>query len=86
MSHPFRENLTAVSEAGATWLCCTGCGHRLCTASDDWRMACRKKTFPPNHAGPLMDTLDGRYLFEKLYCPACGALFDAHMVEVKNVF
>ena len=31
-----------------------------------------------------MNILDGRYLFEKLYCPVCGVLLNAQMVEVKN--
>lgn len=86
MSHPFRENLAVVGDAGETWLCCTGCGHRLCAASQDWRAYCRKRIFPPTNAGPLMNILDGRYLFEKLYCPVCGVLFNAQMVEVKNEF
>ena len=35
-------------------------------------------------AGPLMKVLVGRYLFEKLYCPACGVLLNAEMVEEKH--
>jgi acetone carboxylase gamma subunit len=84
VSHPFRENLVVVSDGGETSLCCVACGHRLSAARQDWQAACRKKTFPPTHAGPLMNILDGRYLFEKLYCPACGVLLNAQMVEVKN--
>jgi hypothetical protein len=84
VSHPFRENLAVVVVGGAPSLCCTVCGHRLCAAGQDWRAPCRKKTFSPNHAGPLMNILEGRYLFEKLYCPGCGVLFSAQMVEMKT--
>lgn len=31
-----------------------------------------------------MDVLEGRYLFEKLYCPSCGVLFNSDMVEEKK--
>jgi predicted RNA-binding Zn-ribbon protein involved in translation (DUF1610 family) len=84
VSHPLRENMAVVSGTGETSFQCAACGHRLCAASQDWRAACRRKIFPPTHAGPLMSVLVGRYLFEKLYCPACGVLFNAQMVEVKS--
>ena len=38
--------------------------------------------FQPTEAGRLMGDLEGRYLFEKLYCPVCEALLKAHMVPV----
>lgn len=84
MSHPVRENLQVESAADGEWLCCTQCGHRLCAFGRDWKTACLKKTFPPTKAGPLMDVLEGRYLFEKLYCPSCGGLFNSDMVEEKK--
>ena len=40
------------------------------------------RVFPPTEAGRLMGDLEGRYLFEKLYCPSCKALLKAHMVPV----
>jgi acetone carboxylase gamma subunit len=82
VSRPFREHLEVENAAGGNWLRCAQCGHRLCASDQDWKAACRKKTFPPTKAGPLMDVLDGRYLLEKLYCPSCNVLLNADMVEV----
>ncbi len=31
-----------------------------------------------------MTVLEGRYVFEKIYCPACGVLLNADMVEEKH--
>ena len=31
-----------------------------------------------------MKILEGRYVFEKLYCPSCGVLLNAEMVEEKK--
>jgi hypothetical protein len=31
-----------------------------------------------------MKILEGRYLFEKIYCPSCGVLFNAEMIEEKH--
>jgi acetone carboxylase gamma subunit len=84
MSYPFRENLAVASEAGGKWIRCIKCGQRLCALSEDWKSACLKRIFPPTKAGPLMDVLDGRYVFEKLYCPSCGVLLNSEMVEEKN--
>jgi hypothetical protein len=84
MRYPFRDYLEVVSEVGEQWLRCTKCGLRLCGLGEDWKASCLKRTFPPTKAGPLMDLLEGRYLFEKLYCPACGVLLNSEMVEEKK--
>jgi len=84
VSHPFREHLELESGADGVWLRCAACGHRLCAYGQDWKEACAKRTFPPTVAGPLMDILDGRYLFEKLYCPSCSVLLNSDMVEEKK--
>ena len=84
MNHPFRENLEVERAADGAWLRCTQCGHRLCDIGQDWRAAALMKAFPPAKAGSLMKFLEGRYRFEKLYCPACGVLLNAEMVEEKH--
>jgi hypothetical protein len=73
-------------ETGASgkWLRCINCGHRLCPFGHDWKSAALRKTFSPIQAGPLMKVLEGRYVLEKLYCPSCGVLFNADMVEGKH--
>lgn len=81
MSYPYRENLEVISDAAAGWIRCSQCSRTICKLGDDWKKACRRKTFPPTHAGPLMNVLLGCYLLEKLYCPSCGALLDSEMVE-----
>ncbi len=84
MNHPFREHLEVEITAEGKWLRCLNCGRRLCAFERDWKSAALRKTFPPTHAGPLMKVLQGHYLFEKLYCPACGVLLNADMVEEKT--
>ena len=84
MNYPFRENLEVERGADGAWLSCTQCGHRLCAFGQDWQAAALRKSFAPTVAGPLMKVLEGRYLFEKLYCPTCGVLFNSEMVEEKH--
>lgn len=84
MNHPFRENLEIESDAEGEWLRCVNCGRRLCNVHEDWKAAALRKVFPPTDAGPLMKLLEGRYLLEKIYCPDCGVLFNAEMVEDKH--
>lgn len=81
---PYRENIDVCSDSDVRWLCCSRCTRILCRLDQDWRAASKRKLFPPNQAGPLMNHLNGRYVFEKLYCPSCGALFNSEMVEAKN--
>jgi len=81
---PFRENIDVCSDINGQWLCCSRCTHFLCRLDQDWRAASKRKIFPPNKAGPLMTHLNGRYVFEKVYCPSCSALFNSEMVEEKN--
>lgn len=84
VSHPFRENLEVASDVHGKWLRCTKCGYRLCAFGQDWKTACLRRTFPPTNAGPLMNVLEDRYLFEKLYCSSCGVLLNSDMVEEKK--
>ena len=81
MSYPFRENLEAFTDTSGDWIRCTRCVHVLCQGGADWKKSCKRRTFPPSKAGPLMGDLVGHYLLEKLYCPSCGALLNAEMVE-----
>lgn len=85
MNHPLRENIEVYSGSGGDWIRCERCGHRLCSAQDNWREFCVRRTFSPIKAGPLMTDLIGHYVFEKLYCPGCKTLFDADMVRVKAI-
>jgi hypothetical protein len=84
VTQPFRENLEIEPTESGAWLRCTKCGHRLCAFGQDWQAAALRRLFAPIKAGALMTILEGRYLFEKLYCPVCGVLLDAKMVEEKH--
>lgn len=84
MNYPLRENLEVRALADGQWIRCARCSHLLTPVNQDWRAACKRKLLPPTTAGPLMKVLEGRYFFEKLYCPSCGALLNAEMVEEKN--
>ncbi|MGH7810619.1 MAG: hypothetical protein ACREP5_10120 [Candidatus Binatia bacterium] len=84
MNQTLRENLEIERAGAGAWIRCTKCGHRLCAFGQDWRAAALRRSFSPVKAGTLMNILEGRYLFEKLYCPACGVLLDAKMVEEKH--
>ena len=81
MNYPFRENLEVERRADGDWIRCARCTHALSRFAEDWRTACRRRLFQPTQAGPLMKILEGRYLLEKLYCPSCGVLINAQMVE-----
>jgi hypothetical protein len=81
---PYRENIDLCSDANGQWFCCSRCARRICQMDQDWRAASKRKIFPPAEAGPLMTFLTGRYVFEKLFCPSCGALFNSEMVEDKH--
>jgi len=81
MSQPFREHMEVYPSATGKWIRCAKCLHLLCQWGEDWRAVCKRKTFSPTKAGPLMGVLVGRYLLEKLYCPSCGVLFSSDMIE-----
>lgn len=81
MSYPFRENLELVSDAAGKRIRCSRCFHAFCQLGEDWKKRCKRRTFPPTKAGPLMKDLVGTYLLEKLYCPSCEVLLDSDMVE-----
>ena len=81
MNYPFREKLAIITDCGAQWIRCGQCSRTLCKLGDDWKKHCSRRTFPPTYAGPLMSQLVDHYLFEKLYCPSCGALLDSELVE-----
>ena len=51
-----------------------------CAAVVDKSAGAGARVFPPTEAGPLMADLEGRYLFEKVYCASCDTLIKAHMV------
>jgi hypothetical protein len=84
MNYPFREHMEVETASDGKWLRCANCRHRLCAFGGDWKAAVRRKTYAPTDAGPLMNVLKGRYVFEKLHCPSCGVLFKADMVEERN--
>jgi hypothetical protein len=84
MTYPLRENLEVRTLGDGQWIRCTRCSHLLSRADQNWRTACKRRLLPAIKAGPLMKILEGRYVFEKLYCPSCGVLLNAEMVEEKN--
>jgi acetone carboxylase gamma subunit len=81
MNYPLRENLEAAGDSTGTRIRCARCGHVFCRMGEDWKNHCKRRTFPPAKAGPLTQELVGRYLLEKLYCPACGVLLDSDMIQ-----
>ncbi|HXV78343.1 MAG TPA: hypothetical protein VEG60_00540 [Candidatus Binatia bacterium] len=84
MNHPLRENLEVHARDDGQWIRCERCSHALSRADQNWRTACKRRLLPATKAGPLMKILEGRYIFEKLYCPSCGVLLNAEMVDEKN--
>jgi acetone carboxylase gamma subunit len=79
--YPLRENLEVHTLADDQWIRCARCSRLLSRARQNWRAACKRKLLPVTKAGPLMKILEGRYVFEKLYCPSCDVLLNAEMVE-----
>jgi hypothetical protein len=84
MSYPFREKLAVVTDSGIQWIRCAHCSRTLCKLGDSWKMHCTRRTFSPMHAGALMSQLVDHYLFQKLYCPSCGALLESELVETNS--
>jgi len=68
---------------GRSWVRCTHCGHVLCESDRDWRDACAVGDAAPSEAGPLMDLLTGKYVFQRWYCPACSVLLKSEMVTAE---
>ena len=81
MSYPYRENLEAFGDSSERWIRCSRCSHMLCRVGEDWKAVSKKRTFPPTHAGVLMQALEDGYRLEKFYCPSCGALLDSDLAE-----
>jgi acetone carboxylase gamma subunit len=84
VTYPLRENLEVHALGDGQWIRCARCSHLLSRADQNWRAACKRRLLQATKAGPLMKILEGRYVFEKLYCPSCGILLNAEMVEEKN--
>lgn len=83
MRRPYSEYLQIHEESDGAWIACGRCSVRLGRWGEDWKKSCKRALLPPEKAGPLMRILSGRYLFEKIYCPGCGTLLDADMVEAE---
>ena len=84
MSYPYRENLEVIDDSGAQWIRCRKCAQKLCKSGEDWKEHCRRRTFAPTHAGPLMNELTNKYLLEKVYCPSCGTLLNSDFIEADS--
>lgn len=78
---PLQEYLHVCSDGKAAWISCSSCGHILCDAEEDWVGACSATFSPPTKAGPLMEILDGKLMFEQWSCPSCGVSLKVAMVE-----
>ena len=50
-------------------------------AQQDWLEACSITVFPPTKAGPLMDILDDKFMFEQCSCPSCGVSLKVAIVD-----
>jgi N-methylhydantoinase B len=81
--HPLRENLEIVRSAHGPWIHCAKCQHPLSPAQEDWTLACNRKLLPPTKAGATMQPLEGHFLLEQLYCPACSALLETTVVAAQ---
>jgi N-methylhydantoinase B len=79
--NPLQEYLQVCSDGKTAWISCYSCGHSLCDAEQDWLEACSKTVFPPTKAGPLMDILEGKLMFEQYSCPSCGVSLKVAMVD-----
>lgn len=81
MNRPLRENLEVADYAGAPWVQCSRCGHRLALMEEDWRRHCIVKQLPPINMGPHRELLQGKIILEERYCPGCGVTFDASFID-----
>jgi hypothetical protein len=78
----FRENLVIHSEGKKEWIQCAKCFHTLSPIEEDWKEGCKVSLVSPDVAGPHRERLKGRFMFEQRYCPGCGVLLEATLVEV----
>jgi N-methylhydantoinase B len=79
--NPLQEYLHVCSDGKTAWISCSSCGHILCDAEQDWAGVCSSTFFPPTKAGPLMEILDGKFIFEQWSCPSCGVSLKVAMVD-----
>lgn len=79
--NPLQEYLQVCTDGETSWISCSSCGHVLCDADEDWIDACSSTMFPPTKAGPLMEILDGKFMFEQWSCPSCGVSLKVAMVD-----
>jgi hypothetical protein len=84
VNRPLRENLELAEVDGKTWVQCTCCGNRLCTADGDWKQKCVTRLLPPTRMGPFHKIMEGHLLLQERYCPGCGVTLDADVVEDEN--
>jgi N-methylhydantoinase B len=78
---PLQEYLQICSDGKTAWISCCSCGHILCDAEQDWLEACSTTVFSPTRAGPLMEILDDKFMFEQCSCPSCGVSLKVAIVE-----
>ena len=76
-----KEYLQVCTDGETSWISCSSCGHVLCDAGEDWIDACSSTLFPPTKAGPLMEILEGKFMFEQWSCPSCGVSLKVDMVD-----
>ena len=79
--NPLQEYLQVCTDGETSWISCSSCGHVLCDAGEDWIDACSSTLFPPTKAGPLMEILEGKFMFEQWSCPSCGVSLKVDMVD-----
>jgi N-methylhydantoinase B len=60
---------------------CVKCRHDLGEFGQDWTGSCQVKSVLPTEAGPLMKPLSGHYRLRQCYCPSCGRLLYASLVD-----
>ena len=80
--NPLQEYLNVCSDGKTAWISCASCGHVLCDAEQDWARVCSTTLFPPTKAGPLMEILEGKFMFQQWSCPSCGVSLKVAVVDI----
>jgi acetone carboxylase gamma subunit len=63
---------------------CRRCGHRFCSASEQWKLSAGFRESPCDErsiGAPIVARPDGQMVFRQYYCPGCATQVDCEVAR-----